>query len=201
MEAADSPAELRIGLAAVRNEPSVDLRLRTLNRFLGEAAEQDVAVVCFPETYIPGLRGLDFSMPPRDQCRQQAALEAVCAVAKRYGVAAVVGMEWESEVGLHNAAVVVSRDGTVQGWQVKNQIPPQEEPFYVPGHGRQLFEVDGVPFGIAICHEGWRYPESVRWAARRGARLVFHPHMTGSDSTGVPIARWATPARRTTRRR
>ncbi len=31
-------------------------------------------------------------------------------------------------------------------------------------------------FGIAICHEGWRYPETVRWAVRRGAHVVFHPH-------------------------
>jgi predicted amidohydrolase len=29
---------------------------------------------------------------------------------------------------------------------------------------------------VAICHEGWRYPETVRWAARRGAQVVFHPH-------------------------
>jgi len=27
-----------------------------------------------------------------------------------------------------------------------------------------------------ICHEGWRYPETVRWAVRRGAQVVFHPH-------------------------
>jgi predicted amidohydrolase len=29
---------------------------------------------------------------------------------------------------------------------------------------------------VAICHEGWRYPETVRWAAQRGAHIVFHPH-------------------------
>ena len=32
-----------------------------------------------------------------------------------------------------------------------------------------------MTFGVAICHEGWRYPETVRWAARRGAQVVFHP--------------------------
>ena len=50
-----------------------------------------------------------------------------------------------------------------------------------------------MPFGIAICHEGWRYPESVRWAATRGARLVFHPQLTGSDRTGTTIERWGDP--------
>jgi predicted amidohydrolase len=54
--------------------------------------------------------------------------------------------------------------------------------------------VDGVPFGITICHEGWRYPEAVRWSAARGARLVFHPQLTGSDRTGPTIARWGDPS-------
>jgi len=27
-----------------------------------------------------------------------------------------------------------------------------------------------------ICHENWRYPETVRTAARAGAQVVFHPH-------------------------
>jgi predicted amidohydrolase len=91
-------------------------------------------------------------------------------------------------------AFVVSRDGEVVGYQAKNQIPLEEEPFYVSDGQRRLFEIEGVPFGIAICHEGWRYPESVRWAATRGARLVFHPQLTGSDHRGVSIDRWGDPA-------
>ena len=58
---------------------------------------------------------------------------------------------------------------------------------------RRLFEVDGVPFGITICHEGWRYPESVRWPAARGAKVVFHPQLTGSDLTGPTLTRWGDP--------
>ena len=54
---------LRIGLAAARNAPSVEERLQTVDRFLDEAAAQDVAIVCFPEAYIPGLRGQDFPGP------------------------------------------------------------------------------------------------------------------------------------------
>ena len=187
------PSTLRIGLAAVRNAPSIEERLETADRVLANAAAQDVAIVCFPETYIPGLRGMDFAVPPPDQHRQQAALEQVCAAAQRHGVAVVIGMEWESALGLHNVAFVVARDGAVAGWQAKNQIPPEEEPFYVPEGQRRLFEIDGVPFGITICHEGWRYPESVRWSTVRGAQLVFHPQLTGSDHTGVPIDRWGDP--------
>lgn len=185
MEHANERATLRVGLAAVPNAPSVEERLATLDRCLAEAAAQEVDIVCFPETYIPGLRGQDFPVPPPDQRRQEAALATVQASARRHGVAVVVGMEWESELGLHNGVFVVGRDGALLGWQAKNQIPPEEEPFYVPDGRRRLFEVDGVPFGITICHEGWRYPESVRWSAVRGARLVFHPQLTGSDRAAV----------------
>lgn len=185
---------LRIGLAAARNAPSVDERLATVNRFLAEAAARDVAIVCFPEAYIPGLRGFDFPVPPPDQRRQKAALAAICAMARACGVAVVLGMEWETATGLHNVAFVIGRDGEVTGYQAKNQIPLEEAPHYVSDGRRRLFEIDGVPFGIAICHEGWRYPETVRWAATRGAKLVFHPQLTGSDATGVTLERWGDPA-------
>ena len=188
-----SESSMRIGLAAVRNSPAVEERLQTVARCLEEARARGVAIVCYPETYIPGLRGQDFPVPPPDQRRQQAALEEIRAAARRHGVAAVVGMEWETGAGLHNAAFVVARDGDVVGYQAKNQIPVEEEPYYVPDGRRRLFAVDGVPFGITICHEGWRYPEAVRWSAVRGAQLVFHPQLTGSDRAGPTLERWGDP--------
>jgi len=103
-------------------------------------------------------------------------------------------MEWETSLGLHNAAFVVSRAGEVLGYQTKNQIPLEEAPYYVPDGQRRLFAIDGVPFGITICHEGWRYPEATRWAAVRGAQLVFHPQLTGSDRGGPTLTRWGDPA-------
>ncbi|MCA9858419.1 MAG: carbon-nitrogen hydrolase family protein [Thermomicrobiales bacterium] len=189
----DSSAKLRIGLATVPNAPTVDERLDTLDRILAEAAAQQVAIVCFPEAYIPGLRGFDFPVPPKDQARQEAALERIRQSAATHGVAAIVGIEWDTELGAHNAAVVVNRDGSVQGFQTKNQLPLEEAPYYVPDGKRQLFEIDGVPFGITICHEGWRYPEATRWAAKRGAKIVFHPQLTGSDTSGPTLTRWGDP--------
>jgi predicted amidohydrolase len=193
MSETSTPSHLRIGLAAARNYPSVEDRLQAVERFLAEAAEKGVAIVGFPETYIPGLRGMDFPVPPHDQTFQEAALERIRQAAERTHVAVVIGMEWETELGLHNAAFVISRDGVVEGYQSKNQLPVEESPYYVPDGKRRLFEIDGVPFGITICHEGWRYPEATRWAAVRGARLVFHPQLTGSDLSGPTLERWGDP--------
>ncbi len=184
---------LRIGLAAARNAPSVAERLEASERFLVDAAAQDVAIVCFPEAYLPGLRGFDFPVPLPDQELQEAALRTVCAAARKHGVAVIMGMEWQTAAGLHNTAFVIARDGEILGYQAKNQIPLEEAPYYVSDGQRRLFEIDGVSFGIAICHEAWRYPETVRWAATRGANVIFQPQMTGSDQTGPTLTRWGDP--------
>jgi len=190
------PERLRIGLASPRVAATRADGLATVGRFLAEGAARGAAIVCFPETYLPGYRGPVFPSPPPppDQDAQERVLEGVCALAHRHRVAAIVGMEWASPAGLLNAAFVVDADGTVQGYQTKNQIAPEEEAQYIPGDTRRMFAVAGVPFGIAICHEGWRYPETVRWAARLGARVVFHPHVTGGDGRGIVPRSWGDPA-------
>jgi predicted amidohydrolase len=99
-------------------------------------------------------------------------------------------MERLTRTGRLIAAFVIDARGEVQGYQTKNQLDPTEDRFYVPGNTRRLFEINGVKFGVVICHEGWRYPETVRWAAVRGAKIVFHPQLTGSDREGVRLAEW-----------
>ena len=155
-----------------------------------EAAARGADVVCFPEAYLPGLRGQDFEVPSFSRADQERLLEAVEEEARRRGITTILGMEDVTEAGRRIAAFVIGADGTLQGVQTKNQLDPSEDRFYVPGGARRLFEVRGVPFGVAICHEGWRYPETVRWAAARGAKIVFHPQLTGSDREGVRLTEW-----------
>jgi predicted amidohydrolase len=99
-------------------------------------------------------------------------------------------MEKLTGAGRQIAAFVFDSRGHLQGYQTKNQLDPSEDRFYIPGNTRQLFEINGIKFGVAICHEGWRYPETVRWAAVRGATIVFHPQHTGSHHGGVRLTKW-----------
>jgi predicted amidohydrolase len=181
---------MRIALATPRVASSVEDGLDRVKQALCEAAVRGAEIVCFPEAYLPGLRGLDFDVPPFDAAQQEQALAAVTRWARTYRIAAVLGMEWHSGAGRQIAAVVVDAGGEIKGCQTKNQLDPTEEPLYVPGRTRQLFEINGLRFGVAICHEGFRYPETVRWAAVRGAKVVFHPHCTGSDRTGTRPTQW-----------
>ncbi len=106
-------------------------------------------------------------------------------------VTAIIGMEWQSPLGLENRATVISGSGRVLGHQTKNQITPGgESENYVADGQRRMFTIRGVKFGLSICHEAWRYPETVRWAAVRGARIVFNPQVTGSGKDGRRRSKW-----------
>jgi predicted amidohydrolase len=183
-----------IALASHRTASSVEEGLDKIKQSLSEAAAQGAEIVCFPEAYLPGLRGLDFEVPPFDPTQQDRALHAVAQWARMYKVATVLGMEWLTDAGRQIVAVVLDAGGEIKGYQTKNQLDPTEDRWYGPGHTRQLFEIHGLKFGVAICHEGFRYPETVRWAAVRGAKLVFHPHCTGSDRAGVVLTQWGSVA-------
>ena len=179
-----------IALASPRIASSLDEGLDKIKQFLSEASTRGAEIVCFPEAYLPGLRGQDFEVFPFDLAEQERALRAVSEWARTYEVATILGMERLTDAGRQIAAFVVDARGELQGFQTKNQLDPTEDRFYVPGDSRRLFEVDGVKFGVAICHEGWRYPETVRWAAVRGAKIVFHPQHTGSEREGVRLTQW-----------
>ena len=179
-----------IALASPRVASSLDEGLGKIRRLLSEASAKGAQIVCFPEAYLPGLRGQDFEVFPFDRLKQEQALQAVAQWARMYSVATILGMERIAEAGRQIAAFVIDAQGQVQGYQTKNQLDPTEDRFYVPGDTRRLFEIQGVKFGVVICHEGWRYPETVRWAAVRGAKIVFHPQHTGSNHEGVRLTEW-----------
>ena len=179
-----------IGLASPCIASALDEGLDKIKRLLSEASAQGAEIVCFPEAYLPGLRGQDFEILPWNQTQQERVLQAVAQWARTYAVATILGMEKVTPAGRQIVACVIDARGQIQGYQTKNQLAPSEDQFYVPGNTRRLFEINGTKFGVVICHEGWRYPETVRWAALRGAKIVFHPHHTGSDREGVRLTQW-----------
>jgi predicted amidohydrolase len=179
-----------IALASPRVALTLDEGMGKIKRFLFEAAAQGAGIVCFPEAYLPGLRGVGIDVLPFGESEHARVLHDVAEWAKAYRMAAIIGMERLTEAGRQIAAYVIDAQGRLQGYQTKNQLDPTEDRFYMPGSSRRLFEINGMKFGVAICHEGWRYPETVRWAAVRGAKIVFHPQHTGSDKEGVRLMQW-----------
>lgn len=174
---------MKIGLAQTRFPRTIREGIDIVIDSLREAAIQNCELVCFPESIIPGLRGVGYAVEEYDHTIQSTALAKICEVAKELRIAVILPMEWKDELGLHLVAFVINENGEILGYQTKNQMDPEEDFFgYQPGTGRLLFEIKGVKLGVVICHEGWRYPETVRWAALREAVIVFHPQFTGEVS-------------------
>lgn len=146
---------------------------------IGEAARSGASVVAFPECFVPGYRAPDRDVLPPDQSWLDTAWAKVARAAGENRIAVVLGTERvvpERDLPVPTA-LVVDASGNVAGFQDKVQIAPEEEALYAPGVGRNVFQTAaGLRFGVVICHEGWRYPETVREVVRRGAQVVFHPH-------------------------
>ena len=151
-------------------------------------------IICFPECFVPGYRGLGKLVPPPDSAFPERAWSAIAAAAAQANLAVVLGIERVVNDTLFATALVINRDGSIAGFQDKVQLDPSEDPTYSPGSGRRVFQTGPLIFGVAICHEGWRYPETVRWAVRHGAHLVLHPHFHEAEPGGYRPVSFADPA-------
>ena len=167
---------VRLALANLGYPGSPDRSIELTVRGIREAACAGADIVCFPECFVPGYRGLGQLPPPPDPAFLERAWSAVRRAAGDARVTVVLGTERIDGDALFITALVINSDGSDAGFQDKVQLDPSEEATYRPGEGRRIFTAGPLTFGIVICHEGWRYPETVRWAVRRGAQVVFHPH-------------------------
>jgi len=185
---------IRIALANLRfpatPEESVALAEQAILQATGERAE----IVCFPECYIPGYRTKTRQIPPPDAAFLEHAWGTIAAATKKAGLTVILGTERVVDGGLLATSLVINADGTRAGFQDKVQLDPSEEATYAPGSGRRVFQSGCLTFGIAICHEGWRYPETVRWAVRRGAQIVFHPQFHEAEPGAYVPSSFADPA-------
>jgi len=151
-----------------------------------EAGRLGAAIVCLPETGLPGHRDQARAVPDVTAEALDDALIEVAQAARTAGVVTIVGAERPTPAGREIVAVVFDADGTRLGAQAKTQIDPSEERHYVAGSGRRVFTAAGVTFGIAICHEAFRYPEIVRKLVLDGAQVVFAPHYVTTDDGSLP---------------
>src|SRR5436190_6432868 len=184
----------RIALANLRFPSTPEESVVLAERAIVQAAVEGAGLICFPECFTPGYRGMGKLPPPPDPVFLERAWSAIAAAAAKANLAVVLGTERVVDGALLITALVIHRDGTIAGLQDKVQLDPSEDGIYSPGSGRRVFQTGPLTFGVAICHEGWRYPETVRWAVRQGAHIVFHPHLHEAEPGGYLASSFADPA-------
>ena len=184
----------RIALANVQFPATPEESIALAEQAISHASSERADLICFPECFVPGYRGAGKRVPPPDAVFLERAWSAVAAAAAKANLAVVLGTERIVDGSLLISALVINRDGTIAGFQDKVQLDPSEEGTYSAGSRRRVFQTGPLTFGVAICHEGWRYPETVRWAVRRGAQIVFHPHFHEAEPGGYRPSSFADPA-------
>ncbi len=184
----------RIALANLRFPSTREESIALAEGALAEASAAGAGLVAFPECFVPGYRAAGKGVLPPDPAFLERAWSTLAAACAKANVVAVIGTERVVDGALLATALVIAADGTTAGFQDKVQIDPSEEGTYAPGVGRRVFHAGPLTFGVVICHEGWRYPETVRWAARRGAHLVVHPHFHEAEPGGYVPSTFADPA-------
>jgi predicted amidohydrolase len=185
---------VRIALANIPYPATRDESVRRVQDAIAQAAVERAVVICFPEVYVPGYRlGAASELPPSEAFLARA-WEGIAESARENNVAVVLGTERLVNGVAHITQLVIDSDGTMLGFQDKVQLDPTEDSIYSAGSGRQVFEVGELKFGVSICHEGFRYPETVRWLAQRGAHVVFHPHYSWAEGNSYRPTQFADPA-------
>jgi len=185
---------VRIALANLRFPATPEDSVQLAAQAVAQAGERRAGVVCFPECYVPGYRAQGKRVAAPDATFLDAAWSTVADAARRANIAVVLGTERIVDGAPVATALVMNPDGTLAGFQDKVQIDPSEEPIYTPGAARRVFTVGALTFGVVICHEGWRYPETVRWAVRQGAQVVFHPHFHEAEPGSYRPTSYGDPA-------
>jgi len=183
----------RIALANLPYPATPEESVRLAEQAIADAAVARAELICFPESYVPGYR-VGKTVPPLDPEFLERAWRTIAAAAKKASIAVVLGTERMDAGKQFITVMVINPDGTIAGFQDKVQLDPSEDGIYSPGCGRRVFRAGPLTFGVVICHEGWRYPESVRAAARQGAQVVFHPHFGEAEPGDYLPSSFADPA-------
>jgi len=184
----------RIALANIRFPATREDSVTLAEGAIAEASRGGAEIVCFPECFVPGYRANNKQVAPPDTAFLERAWSTIAAAAAKANLTVILGTERIVDGGVVPTALVINRDGTTAGFQDKVQLDPSEDTIYAPGSGRQVFENGRLKFGVVICHEGWRYPETVRYAAQRGAHVVFHPQFHEAEPGSYRPTTFADPA-------
>ena len=180
---------IRIAVASTPLTATLEEAVPAAVAAVEEAGRLGARIVCLPETGLPGHRSQARRVPDVSKDALDDALHEIAEAAGRAEVVTIVGTERSTAAGREILSVVLAADGARLGEQTKTQIDPSEEAHYSAGTGRRVFTSAGVTFGIAICHEAFRYPEIVRSLVLGGAQIIFVPHFVTTEGGSLPL-RW-----------
>ncbi|MFC1551428.1 nitrilase family protein [Candidatus Latescibacterota bacterium] len=161
-----------------------------IRRFVGEASEQGVEMIIFPECCITGyfyLRNLskDELTTLAEPVFDGPSSQELIALAAQYGMTVGAGLvESGSDGKLYNTYVVAMPDGTVTRHRKLHCFISE---YMDSGSEYTVFDTPhGCRAGILICYDN-NLGENVRINELAGAEILIAPHQTGGCKTPSPF--------------
>src|SRR4051812_48369123 len=109
----------RLALANIRHPANPQESVTLAEQAIAEAAVARAGIVCFPECFVPGYRGLGNVVPPPDPVFLEHAWSTIAAAAAKAEVAVILGTERLIDNAVIPTALVIDCDGTIAGFQDK----------------------------------------------------------------------------------
>src|SRR5215213_8036970 len=106
----------RIALANYRYPASRDDSVTLVCAAIGEASHAGAQIVCFPECFVPGYRGLGKVPPPPDAEFLERAWAVIAEAAAKANITVVLGTERIIDGALLATALVINQDGSIAGF-------------------------------------------------------------------------------------
>lgn len=178
---------MKLRIATCQFPVSSDVRrnLRWILRQMRDAKARGAAIVHFSEVALSGGAGENFpSFRGYDWGFLRACTREVLREARARRIWVVLGSAHPLSGGHkpHNCLYLVDDRGDLVDRYDKRFLTGSETALehrhYTPGSRPVLFELQGIPCALLICHE-WRYPELVRQYRAAGAEIVFHSWYDG----------------------
>ena len=161
-----------------RNSKGVSENLRQFGRFVEQAGEKKADIVCLPEgiTVVgTGKSYFEVSEPVPGPTTQFLG-----ALAKKLNLYIVAGLYERDGEAVYNTAVLLDRQGRLQGKYRKVCLPREEiDGGITPGDSFPVFDTDFGRMGMMICWDVF-FPEPARMLALHGAEIIFLPIWGGN---------------------
>ena len=115
----------RIALANLRFPATPDESITLAVEAIGQASVQAARIICFPECFVPGYRGIGKSVPPPDPEFLERAWAIIAGAAAKASVTVVLGTERLVDGALVATALVIDQHGAMRDFRTRSRSTPR----------------------------------------------------------------------------
>lgn len=145
-----------------------------------ESEKPAADIICLPEGI--SVVGTSQSYASVSESIPGPTTDRLGAVARKLNSYLVAGIYERAGKLVYNTAVLIGRDGKVQGTYRKTHLPREEwEAGITPGDDYPVFKTDFGTVGLLVCWD-LQFPEPWRALGQKGAEMVLLPIWGGNET-------------------